>query len=128
MATPEEQIDEIVYAVLHDAAQEIVDDIQSRLSVKWPPSSVPGESPHRRTGNLRGNIDYLITKEGSTIVLTLASGAYYSAYLEPTRPFMAPTVEVWTPIIIQRLQDAFGGNSPVISPAGAISPTTLIAA
>lgn len=134
--TPEQQIEERAFAVLHDVGADLGDDVRAKLNTAYPPSSKAGESPHRRTGDLRGGIDYLITKEGQSIVLTIVSSMPYSAPLEfgapsrnlEARPFMGVTLDDWAPVIVQRLQDAYSGPSPVVSPAGAIVPIQTVAA
>jgi len=132
--TPEEKIRDITFGVLHQFASDVMDDLHQKLDNAYPPASKPGEVPRRRSGELQEGIDYLITQEGSLIVLTIISSAPHSAYLEfgtdrmSKRPFMLPALQSWTPELIRRLQAAFSGPSPVVSPAGAIIPFTNIAA
>lgn len=133
--SPEQQIEAIALGVMNEAGPDIVTDLQQRLGTAYPPASIKGESPHKRSGDLQGSVNYLVEVAGAIITLTIAAGgpeAPYAVFLEPPaaldRPFMAPTLSEWAPILVQRLQDAFGGTSPVISPAGAIMPTQYIAA
>jgi hypothetical protein len=127
--SPEEQIDAIVLAVLDEVGAEMESDIQEVLEVAYPPSSTPGEAPHRRTGNLANLISYTVGQFGTLYILNVLSEAHYSAALEfgLDRPFMLPALEKWTPILIDRLQEALGGASgaapPVNSSAGMIYPS-----
>lgn len=47
------QLRKIVDARIGASARELRDVMKARLSFPYPPSSRPGESPHRRTGGLR---------------------------------------------------------------------------
>lgn len=132
MPTPEEQIDAIVLHALDQLGDEIARGIQEEIQVAYPPASVAGEPPHRRTGNLANLISYTVGQFGSVYVLNVLSEASYSKYLEDgtdrmgARPFMVPALEKWTPIVISRLQDAFhssGAAPPVNSAFGLIYPT-----
>lgn len=41
---------------IEEAAAELADIAQDRLNTGYPPSSVPGESPHRRSGDGRRSV------------------------------------------------------------------------
>lgn len=114
---PEDEIFARTVAVCDSFAQDVIEDIQGKLSVAYPPSSTPGESPHRRTGNLRAGISYNIERNGSLITLTIISAAPYSAPLETgtkrfgERPFMRPAFDAWEPVLLERLGQAFSGSN-----------------
>src|SRR5882672_8596743 len=38
------------------AAEQVATQIRDNLNVDWPPSSVEGQSPHRRSGRLQGAV------------------------------------------------------------------------
>lgn len=116
-------IDYIISDVLEQAGRDFRDDIRSRLDNDYPPSSSPGESPHRRSGGLQDGIAYAVERFGATYTLTVSSTAPHSRFLEEgtdrmaARPFMGPAFEVWAPIIAARLDSAFSGSSPVMAAA-----------
>lgn len=52
------------------------------ISTPYPPASVPGEPPHRRTGNLYRNIDYWINRKTLEVHIGPTEDADYGLYLE----------------------------------------------
>lgn len=70
------------------------------ISVPYPPASAPGESPHKRTGNLYRNIDVWINRQTLTVHVGPTDAANYGIYLEygapranlEPRPFMFKAV------------------------------------
>jgi hypothetical protein len=66
------------------------------INTPYPPASVPGEPPHRRTGNLYRNIDVFINRQTLTAQVGPTDKAEYGLYLEygapranlEPRPFM----------------------------------------
>jgi hypothetical protein len=117
--TPEEHIDAVISGVLDEAGEAMLAELQNTLAEPWPPASVPGEPPHRRNGWLQENCTYSVEQSGPITLLTVISNVPYSAYLEygtsrmEARPFMGPLQEEWSPVIYQRLGQAFSGPAIV---------------
>lgn len=72
---------------LRAGANVLKKQIKANLSVPYPPASVPGEFPRRRTGRLRREINSS-TANGRAVVY---SPTEYAKYLEPSRSFMVRT-------------------------------------
>lgn len=84
----------------------VADELIERLNNAYPPASAPGESPHRRTGNLSAGIAHNIYEfsDGVTAIVTSdrASGSEdVPTYLEfgtehmAPRPYMTPVRDDW---------------------------------
>lgn len=64
------------------------------LNIPYPPASTPGQSPRKRTGNLRDSITYVLNKKTLTLLIGPSEDADYGLYLEfgtkhiAPRPFM----------------------------------------
>ena len=64
------------------------------LNVPYPPASKPGQSPRKRTGNLRDSITYVLNRKTLTLLIGPSEDAEYGLYLEfgtrtiEPRPFM----------------------------------------
>lgn len=113
----------IVNDVLEQVGNGMLDDLRQTLADDYPPASSPGESPHRRTGYLQESVSWGVDRFGPIYTLTVASTALYSVYLEfgtermAARPFMAPALQRWAPILVARLDSAFSGSSGVVAAA-----------
>jgi HK97 gp10 family phage protein len=114
-------IDTIARRIEAEAAQhagEVEDDIRQRLNIAYPPASSPGDTPHRRTGNLSASTQARVVKrEGDRISVDVANTAEYAEHLEfgtdrmEPRPFMGPALQRWTPIWSERAKKAAYGRS-----------------
>lgn len=112
---PEDYIDGIVRDVLDQAAVDLLEDRAKRLDIAYPPSSDPGENPHRRTGDLKEKVEYEIQQTGSVTMLTVTETSDHAAFLEngtsrmAARPHMGPLRDDWAPQVVERLSSAFSG-------------------
>jgi hypothetical protein len=94
--SPEDQIDAIVLEVAEQFAQDMTEDIKDSLDTAYPPSSNPGEKPHKRSGQLQEGIVSTVIQQGPLTQVQIESTAPHSAYLESgtkhlaARPFMEP--------------------------------------
>jgi HK97 gp10 family phage protein len=76
---------------LGSAAEVIATAMRNNLSTDYPPASSPGESPHRRRGNLQAEVH--VEKPGP-LVRRIGSSVKYAAFLElgtrkmAARPFL----------------------------------------
>jgi HK97 gp10 family phage protein len=79
-------------------AAHIVRKIKADLNTPYPPASVAGEAPHRRTGNLRASVDYWINRKTLEVNIGVNIDAPYWEYLEfgtvnmASRPFLRTTI------------------------------------
>jgi len=80
-----------------ELADETALEIRRRLNVPYPPASSPGESPHRRTGNLQRSAEVgAVRQPGKRTVNVLTP---YGKYLEYgtvkmlPRPFVRPATD-----------------------------------
>jgi hypothetical protein len=84
----------------------IQDSLHERLNVAYPPASAPGESPHRRTGNLAAGVTLNVTEDDQGVLAevhyTRANGdPSIPAWLEGgtskmrARPAVVPEYEKW---------------------------------
>lgn len=58
---------------VEDYAPQVVAAIQNDLSTDYPPSSVPGESPHRRTGNLWRGVSARVVRTRDAVEMIIRS-------------------------------------------------------
>lgn len=76
------------------AAAHVKRTMRRLLNVPYPPASVAGESPHRRTGNLRKSIEFWVNRKTLQVWVGPTDEAEYGLYLEfgtkrmDPRPFM----------------------------------------
>ena len=74
-------------------ANEMVAAIRSTIQIPYPPASVPGEPPHRRSGRLTKSVRIKATKAGLN-VRTVSYGFYLeggTSNMAP-RPFIRPVL------------------------------------
>jgi hypothetical protein len=121
MAVDWDEIAERVAAVHRRVMDESVADTQKRLSIPYPPSSRPGDYPHRRNGFLMRNIAQMTTRSGLVIRSKWQSNAWFSDRLEhggPStrggpplrpRPFVTPSTQRATTNLITELRAEFSG-------------------
>ena len=92
-------------AALEALGEREVAEIKLSLDVPWPPASIKGESPHRRTGTLQANVEHvtLLSDETGLPALEIMSdrppqgdgddaNAAVILELELNRPYMRPAV------------------------------------
>ena len=70
-----EQLD----ARLGEAAEVLATRMRNNLSEDYPPASMPGQSPHRRTGNLQASVE---VKKPQPLKRLVGSSAAYAKFLE----------------------------------------------
>jgi hypothetical protein len=75
---------------LHNAGEALAYKIRDNLSVSGPPSSLPGEFPHKDTGELMESIEVRLGRKEFSI--RVVAGTPYSKYVEESRPFMRRTL------------------------------------
>lgn len=110
-----------VVAGLDGAGMEIVEDIQARISDQYPPASKPGESPHRRSGNLQRCTDWRVVTEsdGRQVSLIVDNAAFYAEFLRSgtrtmgARDFFGPgDVDRYLPrvidAVVNEINDRYG--------------------
>lgn len=73
--------------------------MRERIGIQGPPRSLPGESPHRDTGNLQANVEINGPEiQGSKIIASVGTSLAYGLYLElgtekmQQRAWMLPTL------------------------------------
>jgi HK97 gp10 family phage protein len=82
---------------MEQAARSLVRVMRANLNTPYPPASEPGEFPHKRTGNLRDNVDYWIDRKTLKLRIGPTVDAVYGLYLEygtsrmAARPWIAPS-------------------------------------
>ena len=104
---------------MEKASLEFVKLVKRKINTPYPPASRPGEPPHRRTGNLRANIDYWINRKELKVMIGPTEDAEYGIYLEygapranlEPRPFLKPSMDEMAPrvqsIVGRAAQTAF---------------------
>lgn len=104
-------------SALDQFGQRVTNDIRERLSIQYPPASLPGEDPHKRTGRLREGIHHEIesSAEGLAMsVLSERSGGNPNVPLflnEGTskmkpRPYAQMTRDKWEPVVFDLITDS----------------------
>lgn len=58
---------------MEDIGSAIEAELQERLNEAWPPASLPGESPHRRTGLLRAGAGHQTDESEAGVTETIYS-------------------------------------------------------
>jgi hypothetical protein len=71
---------------LDDAGKVALRQLRKNLSTPFPPASMPGEFPHRRTGELQRRTRYTVNR--SKLTLSLYADAKHAPFVEKTRPFL----------------------------------------
>ncbi len=101
------------------AATFLIRDIRKAINVSYPPASSAGEYPHKRSGNLRAEIDYwedadlLAVEVGATEDAQYWSDLEYGTkHMEP-RPFLRPRAAA-----LERELEAIVGSSVKVSMGG----------
>ena len=60
----------------------IVADLESIVSIPYPPASRVGESPHRRSGDLKGSFKWTVKRRLLSVDLRVFTNIVYSRRLE----------------------------------------------
>jgi hypothetical protein len=68
----------------------LADEIQGNISTQGPPASVPGEFPHKDTGELFSSIYSVINRRALTV--RVVATAPHAKYVEASRPFIRRTL------------------------------------
>lgn len=83
-----------VERVVRRGLDRIVGRVKERLSTPYPPSSRPGDHPHRRTGRLMNSIEGRITQEAGGFRVDVVSDVPYATYLEASgRPVVGDAAD-----------------------------------
>lgn len=93
------EIRQAIGDIMEKVAAHIVRKIKADLNTPYPPASVPGEAPHRRTGNLRASVDYWINRKTLEVDIGVNVDAPYWQYLEFGTVNMAPRPFLRTNIV-----------------------------
>lgn len=75
--------------------------ISVSLDTAYPPASLPGEAPHKRTGNLRAGVDYRTFSDGNDFYCVVSSSRAqgdpdvpvfleFGTWKMEARPYMRP--------------------------------------
>jgi hypothetical protein len=89
---------------LVDAGELITANIRQNISVPSPPSSVPGEYPHRVSGELHDSVHYTI--DAARLELTIIADADHADAVERARPFLKRTIDEMR----REITDIFNGE------------------
>jgi len=87
------------------------------IQTPYPPPSMPGEPPHKRTGWLADNVDHDVDAAEGRMRLGVMAAAY-SRFLEigtermAPRPFLRPTIEAVGGELLQKLRSAYRETCP----------------
>ena len=108
---------QFIVRVLVPVAQNIINIAKEIVSVQYPPASVGGEPPHRRTGMLQELIDFGQITHRDVSIKSKAPYSYALEYgtlqMEP-RPFFWPSVMFglgdMPNVFFQVLDTAWGGQ------------------
>jgi hypothetical protein len=93
-------------AAMNEIGGLVSDELIQRLNTPYPPSSVGGEDPHRRTGQLSAGVRFSVDEIGSEIITNVVSERYGGDPNVPLflnsgtskmapRPYMTKTEEEW---------------------------------
>lgn len=89
------------------AADQMTHRVKDRLEEAYPPSSKPGENPHKRTGRLMEGIQFPVTRNGEDISATFDSEAPYTKKLEDSgRPIYSDIIEEFPGEVAAAMRDA----------------------
>lgn len=79
---------------VEEAAKELLDDVVRNITQgQSPPASVPGDYPHRDTGELSQSGRINIDKESDGIFARVSFTADHAPYVEKSRPFLSRTAD-----------------------------------
>jgi hypothetical protein len=103
---------------LQEIGGRIEDSIAAKISDAYPPASVPGEQPHRRTGALRAGLSHSAdyTDHGAQVTIyVVRDGAdpLIPVHLEfgtkfmAARPFMQPARDEWAGLLSSILPQVY---------------------
>jgi hypothetical protein len=93
-----------VRAAAERTGEHLVAEIQDRIDTPYPPASLPGEPPHRRTGNLHGSIRAVSDEGGGGVSVHVGTAVVYGGHLErgegvKQRPYLASTLAETAPLL-----------------------------
>ncbi len=67
---------------LGTVGRKIVQDLQAAVSTPYPPASMVGEKPHRRSGDLQKSFKFLVKEGRITVSLRIFTNNPYARRLE----------------------------------------------
>jgi len=85
-----ERIVDEVFDNLRRAGDHLADSIRSNISTPGPEASVPGDFPHRQSGDLQGSIRVYANRKTQTVAVV--AEAPHAEIVEKMRPFMTRTL------------------------------------
>jgi hypothetical protein len=89
-------------AAMQAVGDRVAEIARDRLDTPAPPSSRPGEHPHRRTGTLRDGISAEVIRHGDEVEVVVTSAAYYTDFLEASgRPVLSDLSDELVEQVIQ---------------------------
>ena len=91
-------------------APDLAQALRNNVGIQGPPTSRPGEFPHKDTSRMHDAIDYEIREDSREIyaLVGIIHWSYtvvefYPAILESTRPWLGPTLKERWPIYVDML-------------------------
>lgn len=92
--------------------------VSASIDTPYPPASSPGESPHKRTGNLQAGVAHVDGPDSTVIVSNRAEGdPLVPAYLEfgthkmAARPYMRPVMNKGPELVAETMKRSFDGEA-----------------
>jgi hypothetical protein len=103
--------------------------VTQELDTPYPPASVPGESPHRRTGNLQSGVEHTESESDATATTTIrvtrakaspSDGDNVPIILEEylDRPILRPIMNEAETLVPISMRRSFDGGVPTYESAG----------
>lgn len=93
----------------HVAGGDICRDGQRLTAKPYPPSSKPGNHPHRRTGLLSNGFTNTVKTTGNLVLLTVYDAAPYYKFVNgrtATDPVKATLLAKWIPALKGRIRQS----------------------
>lgn len=113
---------EAIVAASREMGRLIVQSTRERISIAYPPASVPGESPHRRTGELMNGVGFEVEAAFFGVETTISSSRgvddprvpqfleFGTKKIGGPRPYMQPEFDKWEQQLPDVLPDLIRSN------------------
>ena len=95
------RVESVLAGRLTNVLRELRDDVKERLNVPYPPASRPGQSPHRRTNELRGSV---FQQKQTPLSGIVGTDVFYGKILERPLEFSRPDLESTRPFLSDEIQ------------------------
>ena len=79
-----------LYYYMQSIAEDSAERIKRNISISYPPASVPGMPPHKRSGELESSITSKVIKGSNKVEAHISANADYAVHLEYGTSKMAP--------------------------------------